>query len=399
MDIAIIGAGIGGLAAAAALAQDGHRVVVHERFAAPAPVGSGLVIQPVAQAVLDRIGAGGATRAAGARLTRLLGHEARRGRAILDVRYADGGSDGLTGLGIHRSALFTALLDAALGAGAHLACGRKVRGCDDGPRRRLIFVDGTTSAAFDLVVDASGARSTLSPLRARDLPYGAIWGTVDWPEDTDIPQTQLTQQYAMARRMAGVLPVGHVAGSTRAKAAIFWSMPCRALDAWPEASLETWKGEAAAFWPAFAPFVGQITQADQMTTARYAHGTLRMPVDRGLAYIGDAAHRASPQLGQGANMAILDAWALRAALQATPDLGTALQRYAAMRRWHVRLYQWASAAFTPMYQSDSRALPLLRDHVLTPLSRIPPVPRLLSRLVRGDLIASMGRFPLDLSRG
>jgi 2-polyprenyl-6-methoxyphenol hydroxylase-like FAD-dependent oxidoreductase len=145
--------------------------------------------------------------------------------------------------------------------------------------------------------------------------------------------------------------------------------------------LTEWKAEVAAFWPEMAVFSDQITT---MTPARYSHGTLRRPYLPGLAFIGDAAHRASPQLGQGANMALLDAMALALALR--EGLDGALPRYAQMRRWHLRAYQIMSAAFTPMYQSDSRILPWLRDHLLAPLGQLRPVRAVLSRLVSGTLI-------------
>ena len=51
-----------------------------------------------------------------------------------------------------------------------------------------------------------------------------------------------------------------------------------------------------------------------MTLARYAHHTLQVPAGDGIAFIGDSAHSTSPQLGQGANMALLDAAALAVAL-------------------------------------------------------------------------------------
>jgi 2-polyprenyl-6-methoxyphenol hydroxylase-like FAD-dependent oxidoreductase len=130
-----------------------------------------------------------------------------------------------------------------------------------------------------------------------------------------------------------------------------------------------------------------------MTTARYAHGTLARPYNQGLVHIGDAAHRASPQLGQGANMALLDAYALCVALGGPWQ--DALPTYARMRRWHVRAYQAMSAVFTPMYQSESRVLPLLRNHVLAPMAELPLVRNLLTRLVSGDVIPPLAgvRFP------
>ena len=66
MNIAIVGAGIGGLALATLAQREGHQVCLWERFDQPRPVGSGLVIQPVGLAVLDRLGVGDQARAMGA---------------------------------------------------------------------------------------------------------------------------------------------------------------------------------------------------------------------------------------------------------------------------------------------------------------------------------------------
>ncbi len=377
--IGIAGAGIGGLAAAALLASRGHEVTVFDRFEAPAPVGSGLVIQPVGQAVLGEIGAGDAARGAGNRITRMLGHEAQSGRRVLDVHYDRGGGSRF-GLGIHRASLFDALMRAVRARGIALVSGAEVTSAKEG---RLMLASGDMRS-FDLIVDATGAGSKLSPLRSRPLAYGAVWGTVDWVPDV-LPQTQLSQTYRQASRMIGVLPCGTLPGEEERKAAIFWSLPVDGHAAWRSGGLSAWRDEVGALWPEAMPFVEQITDPDQMTMARYGHGTMVRPYAERLAIIGDAAHRASPQLGQGANMALLDAMALAMALD-RHDIGDALHSYAMARRWHVQIYQAMSWAFTPQYQSDSRWLPMLRDRALFPLSQIAPVPRILTALVCGTMV-------------
>jgi 2-polyprenyl-6-methoxyphenol hydroxylase-like FAD-dependent oxidoreductase len=82
-------------------------------------------------------------------------------------------------------------------------------------------------------------------------------------------------------------------------------------------------------------------------------------------------------------MALLDALALVRALNSYP-IPAALKAYSHARRRHVNIYQMMSWAFTPMYQSSSRILPFLRDTILAPLSAVPPVPFILTKLVTGQ---------------
>ncbi len=380
LEIAIVGAGIGGLTAAILFADRGHKTVIFDQFDRPQPVGSGLVIQPIGQAVLDAVGAGDAARNRGNQIQRMLGHEADHGRKVLNVRY-DKTHGGNFGLGIHRASLFQALFDQVKTRDIALHTKSTVTHARSG---KITLDSGETQGPFDLIVDSAGAHSPLSPLTDRPLPYGAIWGTVDWPE-TNLPMSQLSQCYRRADRMIGVLPIGTLPGDATPKAAIFWSMPREKHAQWREDGLEAWKAEAITLWPAFAPFAAQVTTPDQMTMARYAHGTMRRPWSSGLVHIGDAAHRASPQLGQGANMALLDALALARALDVAKG-DAALALYAKARRWHVMTYQAMSAAFTPQYQSDSQWLPVLRDRMLYPLSQVPPGPSILTSIVCGTML-------------
>lgn len=389
MKIAIAGAGIGGLACATLLARDGHQVTVFDQFDEARPVGSGLILQPVGLAALQIIGVLDETLALGAKITRLQGREVSRDRRVLDVSY---GRD-RHGLAIHRASLFHVLWQAAAQAGVQVIPASKVLGSALTAKGRDIMTTSGPYGPFDLLIDAMGVKSTLSPLKARPLPFGAVWGTVPWVAGR-LPEDRLTQRYRRADQMAGILPIGRMPDDERPLTAVFWSLPNAALALWDKTDILGWKDELTRFWPDTAPFLEPIQHAQDMTVATYTHGTLKQPHADRLAFIGDAAHRTSPQLGQGANMALLDALALTQALYEYP-MDQALPAYARMRRWHVRLYQTLSAAFTPQYQSASRMLPMLRDHLLAPLSFTPPVPRILSRLIAGDLIPPLAgqQFP------
>lgn len=385
LNIGVVGAGIAGLAVAALLTQGGHEVQVFDQFDSPKPVGSGLVIQPVGREVLGAIGADEEAHSKGQLITRMLGHEATHKKRVLDVWYSRSQNSEHYGLAIHRASLFRAILNAALSNGAHLVAGHTVTGRLE---NRLTFANGKTSAPFDLIIDASGTHSPLSPITTKPLPYGAIWSTVPWPEDTKLAVDYLSQTYRRADKMLGVLPCGEMPGSDTNMAAIFWSMPTSTYPNWQANSLESWKAETISLWPAFAPFLETITAHKQMTWAKYSHGTLKKPHGNNIAFIGDSAHQASPQLGQGANMALLDAMALSTALRAAP-LPNALALYAKIRQRHVRIYQFMSYAFTSQYQSDSKILPVLRDKFFFPLSQVPPVSTILTHLVRGDMVAPL----------
>ena len=393
LDIAIAGAGIAGLAAGALLARDGHRVTLYDQFDAPAPVGSGLMVQPVGLAVLTEMGLDRALVARASPIRRLFGLAEPRSSVVLDVRYRDGSC----GLAVQRASLFDLLLEAATGAGAVLVPGTRIEGAEqEGGRAHLVTHRGR-EGPFDLALDCLGARSVLCPRPAKQLGYGALWALLDWPTGAGFDAAALEQRYRAASGMAGVLAVGRTAPEAPLKATFFWSLHERDYTRWRDGPLGRWKEEVLALWPRCAPLLDQIAGHGQLTFARYAHRTLRWPVSDRIAHLGDSYHATSPQLGQGANMALLDAMALAVALRREADPGRALGRYAALRRWHVRIYQGASWLFTPVYQSDSRILPLIRDQVMGPVSRIWPAPSLLSALVGGTVGRPLAGLGLRLT--
>ncbi|CAL1690110.1 3-(3-hydroxy-phenyl)propionate/3-hydroxycinnamic acid hydroxylase [Brevundimonas subvibrioides] len=391
-DVAIVGAGPTGLALALMLRRQGRRVVVHERFDAPRPIGAGFMLQSTGLSVLDRLGLTPRITALGQPLNHVFGREARRRRVVLDVKYSDLKTprpDGINALGVHRATIFHVLHDACLAEGVQFQTDTEVVAASAG---RMATARGGTGPAFDLVVDASGARSPVAHAlgvaqgsRRAELPWGALWATVPWP-GTPFDEGALEQVYRGASRMIGVLPCGTRPDGPDRLATFFWSLKHADHPAWRATGLEPWKAEVRALWPEVSPVLDTLTDPDQLTLARYGHHTLPLPVADRLAVVGDAAHSTSPQLGQGVNMGLLDAQALADALEAHADLGEALSAYAAARRWHVRLYQALSMGFTPFYQADGKALPWVRDHVLGKLARLPFAARMLAATVSGVLL-------------
>ena len=384
LHIAICGAGPAGLAAALALRSQGHRISIFDQFERPRPLGSGLILQPTGLAVLDWLGVGQRIRDLGARIDRLYGKACGSGRTVLDVRYAALGA--ARGLAVHRAALFNVLHEALKSAGVEVETRSEIKSLDG---TSVILNQGRRAGSFDLVIDALGANSPLlgqaaGPDNRAGLAYGAIWASLPWPSAAFDPHA-LEQRYDQASVMIGVLPIGSIGEQHSRQAAFFWSLKAADFLAWQAGGLEKWKDRVRGLWPETSELLESIRDPGQMVLARYDHHTLALPYGRKLAFIGDSAHATSPQLGQGANMALLDVLALTQALDENPDLSAALDAYARKRRFHVKLYQALSRVFTPFYQSDSLLLPMARDHLVATLSLVPPVQRLLAGIVSGKI--------------
>ncbi|MEM7327148.1 MAG: NAD(P)/FAD-dependent oxidoreductase [Pseudomonadota bacterium] len=394
LEIAIVGAGIGGLSLAALLARQGHHVRVFDQFETPKPIGSGLMLQQTGLAVLEKLGLRTELDRLGTRIERLWGLTIPSQRPVLDVRYGKWRDD-VYGLGVQRGLVFETLLRAAEESGAELVLNTPVSGVSQA-EPELILETGRRVSEMDLAVYAHGARSRLTPAdRGVDLPYGALWATLPWPAQSPFDATALEQRYRNASQMAGVMPSGRLSQQAPETLTYFWSIRGDQEAAWRDTSLDAWKTDAVALWPETEILLDQFSRHDDLTFARYRHHTARMPVaGRGFARIGDAWHAASPQLGQGANMALLDAWALAQAIRQSPDVPQALSSYLKMRQLHVRLYQTMTWMFTPVYQGDNRFLPWLRDWLAAPLSRIWPAPPLLAAMVAGAIGSPLKRLGL-----
>lgn len=390
----IVGAGTAGAAAALFLARAGHRVTVYEAVDEPRPVGAGIMIQPTGMGVLGRLGLLGHVLSRGARVDRLR-CVTRRGRPVIDLRYADLQRSAF-GLGLHRGVLFDALFSAVREEpGVTLRCGVRVedlRREDD--RRALVTAGGARHGPHDLIVVADGARSQLRDdtdltRRATEYPWGALWLVAEDPEGAF--DGVLHQVVEGTGRMLGLLPSGLGPTGDTPRVSLFWSLRGDRLDAWRREGLPAWRALLEAMEPRAAPVLAQVRDVEEVLFARYWDVVLDPWHTDGVVYLGDAAHATSPQLGQGANMALVDAAVLSDSLAEARSLDEALATYSSRRRHHLAYYQWATRFLTPFFQSDRAWLGWLRDGFMGLACRLPYVRtrmvRTMCGLERGVLLA------------
>ena len=394
--VAIVGYGTGGQAAALALARAGEHVEVFERVPNPGPVGAGFLLQPTGLQALWQLGLLDQACALGAPVRRLHG-ETAVGRAVMDMRYADL-DPRLCGLGMQRGALF-ALLHEAIGlqGDVHLHADHAIveLDCDGG---RLRDVRGAWHGPFDAVVVADGSASSLraavTGMRIdKPYPWGALWCLLpegDWPW-----RDELRQRYLLARRMAGMLPVGAMPGDPVRRLSFFWSLPVGQFEAWRDAGREAWLAELEALWPQARERLGDDFPVACLARAAYRDAIPERWSRGRTVLLGDAAHAMSPQLGQGVNMALVDALALAAALTRTSKLADAFADYEAARRAHLAAYHRFSRWLTPLFQSDRDVLARLRDAAFLPMGRLPVARGQMLRVLAGTQQGWWGRHRLD----
>lgn len=302
----VIGAGIGGLAAAIALARRGVAVTVLERAEAIREVGAGLQVSPNGLAVLRALGLE----------KRLFDRGAVRGQAVVMQAFDRAGDvarldlmrlpEDQTYLFMHRADLIDVLAQAAREHNVSFEMGVQVQTVTTGDIPELTLADGSSRRA-ELIVGADGIHSIArQTLNGKDDAF--FTGQVAWR--ATIPNTVGHPDVAMVTMGAGRHLVSYpLRGGQMVNLVAVEERKDWANEGWNHAD------DPAHLRAAFADFDGMAADMINAVEATTLWGLHRHPVapvwqSGGVALLGDAAHPTLPFLAQGANMALEDAWVL-----------------------------------------------------------------------------------------
>ncbi|ACP21596.1 putative monooxygenase (plasmid) [Sinorhizobium fredii NGR234] len=311
----IAGAGIAGLTTAAALAQKGWSVRVHERGEELREIGAGIFMWENALRVLEAIGAYDEAIDGGERNQYWEIRDERE--RLLQSGWMMQGTRLYT---ILRSQLHKALANAATRAGVEIVVNSRVSGAtEDG---QLLLENGQKLKA-DLIVGADGVNSAVRnslglAKRVVDLQDGCGRYLIPRiPEDA----AGRSLEYWNGGRRVGVVPAS--------RDTVYLYVCCPASDHVGRLSPPDRKSWTKSF-PALASYIDRLT--DNGRWASFSDVTCHSWRKGNVAILGDAAHAMSPNLGQGAGVSMQTGFVLADELSRTPEIRAALASWEARQR-------------------------------------------------------------------
>jgi FAD-dependent urate hydroxylase len=376
--VAIVGYGIGGIAAAIQLRRLGHDITHFERSPPSMAPGAGMLLHPPALRQLQKLGLLEAAMDLGAPVARICA-ETVDGRPLMEIDYAELLA-GQRGLGIQRGALHRLLSSADAGRGDVLS------GCDIAsldPQQGYLFNDSNDRyGPYDLIVVADGAHSRLReqmPIfasRNRRAESAALVGLLD---DPDRLAGNRLAQYFEGNRHVAIWPAGSASPGAVSRCSVAMNVPLQEASAFLDSG--KWRSQLIRLCPMIGKLLNARAGDPDLHIYKYRDVELGSYATGRAVLLGDAAHSMSPQLGVGAQLAMEDADILAGTLARKTDVPAALRDYAERRPPMIRRYQQASRWLTPLFQTDSRLLASLRDHVMARTLASPMVKRLAQELL------------------
>jgi 6-hydroxynicotinate 3-monooxygenase len=337
LNIAIIGAGMGGLATAATLRRAGIDVTVYEQARQFARLGAGIQVGCNAMHVLRELGLEERMRREAFYPRSWNNKHWQTGEVRFDQIFGPSAEEkyGAPYLLAHRGDLHAAL--ASTVPDEHIRLAHKVVGLDDrGESVILTFADGST-AEHDAVIAADGVHSRIKNLLFGEMPAndtGRIAYRTVFPAELlrGYEIDECTKWWGEDRHI-----VIYYVKPDRSEVYFVTSQPAE-----PDFTVESWsaKGDVSTLQKAFEGFHPQVQHVLSVTPEVHKWALVdRDPLerwsDRNVTLLGDACHPMTPYMAQGAAMALEDAAVLSRVLADVDDragLESAFRRFEATRK-------------------------------------------------------------------
>jgi FAD-dependent urate hydroxylase len=350
--VLVVGAGIAGLGAARALRQRGLAADVVERQPAWTHTGAGIYLPGNATRALGALG----LESAVAERASLIPHQRlcdHRGRLLADIDLAALWGDVGPCLALHRADLHEVL--ASHGDPVPVRMGVSLQQLSQRDDTVTVAFGDGSAGRYDLVIGADGLHSTV---RRLVVGAGAVrpLGQLAWRFVTRCPPEVTTWTVLLGRGLTFLaVPIG------RGRVYCYCDAPADSLS-WPEGDEVTGRlaelltGFAAPV-PAILDTLGpagavHVSPIEEVTLDRWSHGSVLL--------VGDAAHATSPNMAEGAAMALEDGLVLAECLASGRGLAQTVASFQARRRART---QWVLAQ-THRRDRTRNLPPALRNLVL-----------------------------------
>jgi 2-polyprenyl-6-methoxyphenol hydroxylase-like FAD-dependent oxidoreductase len=383
----VVGAGVGGLAAAIALSRAGFEPLILERAARTRQAGAGLLLGANAVSALHGLGMHGMASGLGVPTTAGLLRDPS-GSILTELQLPPEEERlGADSVAVSRPELLSALLsELSSAAGADVVRnGSRVAGfrvteegvaavLEGGGEERGRILVGADGLRSDIRSGLSAGRSTRSSTSPPRYAGYTAWRGVSYPGEEVVPRGTGLETWGRGARF-GCVYIG--------EGRVYWFATQNA----PEGARDT-PGESRARllgllrgWHEPVEHLIRATPEedirrddiyDRGPTLRWGSGPVTL--------LGDAAHPMTPNLGQGAGQALVDAAALRDALSGAPDAESGLRLYERRRVGPAAALVLLSRYAGVAGQLEGRALTSLRDRAF----RAAP-PKLKARQLRAML--------------
>jgi 2-polyprenyl-6-methoxyphenol hydroxylase-like FAD-dependent oxidoreductase len=356
--VLIVGGGIAGLALAPMLARTGVAVELIEREPAWRPRGTGMYLPGNAARALRALGLETrvASRAIEILRQRFCDH---RGRLLCEVDVAKLWAGVGPCLALHRADLHAFLREAAGEVPIRTGLAVERLAQRDGIVS-VEFSDGT-SGEYDLVVGADGIHSAVRRLTFDAMAMPRPVGQVGWRFLAPRPPEVTTWSAMLGHRTAFLtLPLDDE------RVYCYCDVVSRPADDTPErAPAERLRKLFAEFADPAAALLDALDAATDIHVSTIEEIALGHWAHESVVLIGDAAHATSPNMAQGAAMALEDALVLADCLLKIPGIPDALAAFQARRRPRT---DWVRAQ--SHRRDHTRYLPpTIRDNVVRFLGR------------------------------